>query len=366
MLPHTTNKYFNQFVITRRVGQTNMFSHTLALLVGYMAVASSRELAKPMPTITNSLVNLGKMEVSIYFSGNGRDGPSHAMKPDHGPSIPPPFFPKLETIAEEPCPCSSLRNSRDSFPTGIINKILSSGDLFSFHNDPLRSSLCCDSHEHIQEGSVYFEFTPEQKPMKAGNGRSNPQPMMPFLFDSVIPNKSMLPATKTKAIEVFLFPKKRDMVTVMNGFEGPKFSLKKQRDTVPKEGITVVGSKKLENNIDLYKPPPPPVKKDLSAQQQAAKVIENEKPAEEGDKIIIEPASKPNAVNTHCFSFLCCRFFLKALLTLNSKKAALSIVSTDGRLAALGSSIPSPSAGSSHNLRPSHRCLVAVLVLTPK
>ncbi|KAJ8729926.1 hypothetical protein PYW07_016964 [Mythimna separata] len=290
--------YFNQFVITRGVGQTNMFSHTLALLVGYMAVASSREAAKPMPTITNSLVNLGKMEVSIYFSGNGRDGQSHAMKPDHGPPFAAPFFPKLEPIVEEPCPCSAGRNGKDSFPTGLINKILSSGDLLSFHNDPVRSSMCCDSHEHIQEGSVYFEFAPDQKPMKPNVGRSNPLPMMPFLFDSMIPNKSMLPASKAKAIEVFLFPKKKDMATVINGFEGPKFSLKKQRDAVvPKEGITVVGDKKLENNINLYKPPPP-VKKDLSAQQKAIKVVENEekKPAEEGEKIIIEPASKPNAV----------------------------------------------------------------------
>lgn len=49
-----------------------MFSHALTILVGCMAVASSRETGRPMPTITNSLVNLGKMEVSFYFSGNGR------------------------------------------------------------------------------------------------------------------------------------------------------------------------------------------------------------------------------------------------------------------------------------------------------
>lgn len=49
-----------------------MFSHTLAVLMGYMAVVFSREAVRPMPTITNSLVNLGKMEVSFYLSGNGR------------------------------------------------------------------------------------------------------------------------------------------------------------------------------------------------------------------------------------------------------------------------------------------------------
>lgn len=220
------------------------------------------------------------------------------MKQDHGPSFPQHVFPKLETVVEETCPCLSARNGKDSFPTGLINKILSNSDLFSFHNDPIKSSLCCDSHEHIQEGSVYFEFTPmEQKPMKPSGARANPLPMMPFLFDTMIPNKSMLPAAKTKSIEVFLFPKKKDMVTVRNGFEGPKFNLKKPRDTANIEGITVVGDKKLDNNIDLYKPPPP-VKKDLSAQQkvQVIKESENEKPAEEGDKIIVEPANKPNVV----------------------------------------------------------------------
>lgn len=228
------------------------------------------------------------------------DGPSHAMKLDHGPAFPPAYFQKLEPVTEEPCLCSTHRNTKDSFlsnPAGLITKILSNTDLLSFNNnDPVRSTLCCDSHENIQEGSVYFEFTPEQKPMKPSPSRSNPLPMMPFLFDSIIPNKSMLPASKTKAIEVFLFPKKKDLSTVMSNFEMPKHSASsKKRDTVAKDAITLVGNKKLENNINLFRPPPP-VKKDLSAQQKKANENETEKPAEEEDKIIMEPANKPNAV----------------------------------------------------------------------
>lgn len=49
-----------------------MLSQALAVLVAYLGLASSRETIRPMPTITNSLVNLGKMEISFYFNGNGR------------------------------------------------------------------------------------------------------------------------------------------------------------------------------------------------------------------------------------------------------------------------------------------------------
>uniref|UniRef100_A0A2A4IX40 Uncharacterized protein n=1 Tax=Heliothis virescens TaxID=7102 RepID=A0A2A4IX40_HELVI len=273
-----------------------MFSQAFTVLLGYLAVASSRESVRPMPTITNSLVNLGKMEISFYFNGNGRD-PSHRMSEIQSHSLmpPPPFIPKMDTIMEEPCPCSSLRNAKDSFlnnPTSLINKILMHNDLFSFNKDPLSSTLCCESHEHMQEGTFVFEMPANQKPPKPSPGRSNPLPMMPFLFDSVIPNKSMLPPLKTKSIEIFLFPKKKDMANVMNTFETAKFP--KKKESVVKEGITVVGDKKLENNINLFKPPPP-VKKESTAQIVVAKDNENEKPAED-DKILVEPASKPNAV----------------------------------------------------------------------
>ncbi|XP_026728895.1 uncharacterized protein LOC113494684 isoform X3 [Trichoplusia ni] len=240
---------------------------------------------------------------------NLTDSPSRI--PDHGPPPPSPyFFPKNEPIVEEPCLCSSLRNVKDNFltnPTGLLNKILMHNDLFSFNKDPVSSTLCCDSHEHIQEGTVVFEFPPNQKPLKPTVTRSNPLPMMPFLFDSVIPNKSMLPPLKTKAIEIFLFPKKKDM----GAFDMSKFQPKK-KEIVPKDGITIVGDKELKNNINMFKPALPVqiVKKDLTVQEkidkekekeiqtqiQKDKENETEKPADDTDKIIVEPASKPNAV----------------------------------------------------------------------
>lgn len=49
-----------------------MFSHALGVFVGWLAVVSARETIRPLPTITNSLVNLGKMDISFYFNGNGK------------------------------------------------------------------------------------------------------------------------------------------------------------------------------------------------------------------------------------------------------------------------------------------------------
>lgn len=224
-------------------------------------------------------------------------------------------------MIEEPCPCSSLRNVKDSFltnPAGILNKILMNNDLFSFNKEPVTSTLCCESHEHVQEGTFVFEFPANPKNLKPFGSRSNvvpipsnaipitntamPVPVMPFLFDTIIPNKSMLPPMKTKSIEIFLFPKKKD------GFEVQKL-LPKKKDLISKDNIQIVGDKELKNNISLFKPPPPPVvKKDLNLQEKNEKQKEKEKEKEqekekeevekeEGDhQIIIEPANKPNAV----------------------------------------------------------------------
>nr|XP_021184221.2 uncharacterized protein LOC110372036 isoform X1 [Helicoverpa armigera] len=273
-----------------------MFSQAFTFLLGYLAVVSSREAVRPMPTITNSLVNLGKMEISFYFNGNGRD-PNHHPNPPESQSynqMPPSvFIPKMETIIEEPCLCSSLRSPKDSLlsnPSSFLNKILMHNDLFSFNKDPLSSTLCCDSHEQIQEGTIVFELPATPKP-KPGPARSN-LPMMPFLLDSIIPNKSMLPPLKTKAIEIFLFPKKKDMANVMNTFEMAKFP--KKKDSIAKDGITVVGDKKIENNVSFFKPPPP-VRKESTAQIVVTKDNETEKPVED-DKMLVEPANKPNAV----------------------------------------------------------------------
>ncbi|XP_075973834.1 uncharacterized protein LOC142975070 [Anticarsia gemmatalis] len=284
-----------------------MLSNAVAVLLSYLAVASSRETYRPMPTITNSLVNLGKMEIAFYFSGNGRDQGHHA---ESSRSNVPAFLQKNEPAADEACPCSSLRNVKDSFlsnPTGILNKILMNNDLFSSHKEPFTSTLCCESHENVQEGTVVFEFPANQRNMKPLLPRNTipitnsplpmQMPLMPFLFENPVPNKASLPQLKTKSIEIFLFPKKKDM----GGFEVPK-SFSKKRDLVSKDNIQIVGDRELRNDVNLFKPDLPVVKKDLNLQEKNEKQIElKEEKKEDSEKevveqIIIEPASKPNAV----------------------------------------------------------------------
>lgn len=225
---------------------------------------------------------------------------------------------KPEPIIEDGCPCSSLRNFKDTSlnnPAGILNKILMSNDLFSFNREPVTSTLCCESHEHVQDGTVIFEFPTNPKNMKPitrsnsvpiqSNSlpiSNNGLPMLPFLFETMIPNKSMLPPLKTKSIEIFLFPKKKETGNV-NIEKTPS----KKRDLISKDNIQVVGDKEIKNNVNLFKPVFPVVKKDLNLQNRNDKLKEKElqrenakakeeTEKEEGDQIIIEPASKPNAV----------------------------------------------------------------------
>ncbi|CAB3224416.1 unnamed protein product [Arctia plantaginis] len=290
-----------------------MLLYTVAVIVAYLAMASSRETIRPMPTITNSLVNLGKMEISFYFNGNDRDSSSQHY--DHVSRSMGPFI-KPEPVIEDACPCSSLRNFKDlNNPAGILNKILMSNDLFSFNREPVTSTLCCESHEHVQDGTVIFEFPSNPKNMKPvarsntvpveGNSvpiSNNGLPMLPFLFETAIPNKSMLPSLKTKSIEIFLFPKKKEM-----GIANTERLPSKKRDLSSKDNIQVVGDKDIKNNVNLFKPVFPVVKKDLTFQDKNEKLKEKELQREkakekeemekvEGNQIIIEPASKPNAV----------------------------------------------------------------------
>ena len=103
--------------------------------------------------------------------------------------------------------------------------------------------MCCDSHEHIQEDTVFFEFSPKQQ----SEAMSLPGPSFPLVIDNFLPkpqgpNAAPSPL-KPKAIEIFFFPKKKDS----NVFEFPKLS--KKKDIVKKTDIQVVGDKELKNEF---------------------------------------------------------------------------------------------------------------------
>ncbi|KAG6448991.1 hypothetical protein O3G_MSEX005824 [Manduca sexta] len=183
--------------------------------------------------------------------------------------------PKPEPI-DEPCVCSNLRNIKDTFftnPAEIINRILKSNDLFS-NKEPITSSLCCDTHEH--EETVFFEIAPNQK--RPSNLRANAFP--PFLFDSIMP-KPKSPPLKSKAVEIFLFPKRKDLAT----FNLPKILPKK--NALIKNRIQIVGDKKPDIMIPVTSSS---VKKDLLEK------IETKEEKQQTQKNKDEVSVKPNAL----------------------------------------------------------------------
>ncbi|XP_046960026.1 uncharacterized protein LOC124530077 [Vanessa cardui] len=237
----------------------------LASLLTWLAAADARDVGKAlktMPIVTNSLVNLGKMDIAFYFNSRPQDS---AKRPtSHGFS--PLFGPKVESLSTEPCPCSSLKYLRDSSqnnPSELLSKILTGNDLFSF-KEPATSTLCCDSHENVQE-DILLEFGPKQSQILAN--QQNSFPLLPFLFDS-IQSKSNLPfmQPKAKTVEILIFPKKRGMPMNID-----KFTTKK------KDIIKVVGDKEIRNEIQSNKFVPPiitSIKKDLALQEKS-KLVTN-------------------------------------------------------------------------------------------
>ncbi|CAG9786009.1 unnamed protein product [Diatraea saccharalis] len=222
-------------------------------------IVESRDVGrnfKTIPTITDSLVNLGKMDISIYI--NAKDAQSKSDN-NLGPSRSL-LYSKSEPVVE-PCPCSSLRNYKEPVsqsPSDFLNKILMSNDLFSY-KEPTTSTLCCDSHEH--DDFVTFEFSPYHK---KSSSHSNNLPGLPFIFESFLSGKPKPTSmTKAKAVEIFFFPKKSESVFMTDKNNYPN-----------KEYIQIVGDKELRNdfnNINI-KPTLPTsvssVKKDLTAQEK--------------------------------------------------------------------------------------------------
>lgn len=109
--------------------------------------------------------------------------------------------------------------------------------------------MCCDSHEHVQEDTVFFEFNPKPQIQVEHPVQPNSVPIFPLIWDNVLPNKTPLPSmpVKPKAIEIFFFPKKKDM----NPFDFTK--LYKKKDVGKKNEIQVVGDKELRNEFKNFK-----------------------------------------------------------------------------------------------------------------
>lgn len=159
---------------------------------------------------------------------------------------------KSEPVVEEPCLCSALKNVKSSFlnnPTEILHKILRSNDLFSYNQESVSSPMCCESHEHVQEDTVFFEFNPKAQVQVEHPAQPNSVPIFPLIWDNVLPNKTPLPSMpiKPKAIEIFFFPKKKDM----NTFDFSKLS--KKKEIGKKNEIQVVGDKELRNEFKNFK-----------------------------------------------------------------------------------------------------------------
>ncbi|XP_053607456.1 uncharacterized protein LOC128673551 isoform X2 [Plodia interpunctella] len=193
--------------------------------------------ARTMPTITNSLVNLGKMDIAFYIDNLPKD---NIMQ----------FNSKPVSIIDE-CLCNSMRNSA---PLGggssFINKILSSNDFFNLDKEVTYGPQCCESHE---ESTITFEFGPKEFGPKTIGNAAKPilQPISPLILDSILPPKKFnspftQTALKPKAIEIFLFPKKEGLDNKSNKLWfnnfGPKKSLKKD--------IKLVGDKDLKSSFD--------------------------------------------------------------------------------------------------------------------
>lgn len=171
------------------------------------------------------------------------------------------YFSKPESVVED-CLCSGLYNNKNSFvssPSDMLNKILRSNDLFSFNKEPVTSPTCCESHEHVQEDTVFFELGPKPHQIDVNHQPQPNNPVLPLIFENLFPNKPSLPTLpmKPKAIEIFFFPKKKETQQEFLGKDifGKDFmqTQTKKKDLMGKSEIQIVGDKELRNDFQSLK-----------------------------------------------------------------------------------------------------------------
>ncbi|CAK1552720.1 unnamed protein product [Leptosia nina] len=248
-----------------------LFSIMMMVMTGDVGGRETPRLVRSLPSITNSLVNLGKMDIAFYINGKPNDLKVNQENSNLSPT---------SDYVVEPCPCSGLKYFRDTsrgHPVEILSKLLQNNDPF-FQREPTVSTLCCDSHEQVQENSVVLEFGPKQQQMVAGPLKSGHFPI-PLLLDTFVSGKPTQPLSpaKQKIIELFVFPKKKE-----------QYSGKIINDNrIDKDGIKIVGDKEVRNDFKTMKflplqsrlphPPSSSVKKDLTIQESKTKQDLHEK-----------------------------------------------------------------------------------------
>ncbi|OWR47946.1 hypothetical protein KGM_210866 [Danaus plexippus plexippus] len=227
------------------------------LLAAMVSARYQQELLRPFKTLPgNSLVNLGKIDISFYINPRHQDVPTKSEEFSHGP---------LLSTVEGPCPCSNFKMVKDTVkkPSDILGKILSGNDLFKY-KEPMSSMFCCDSHENVRE-EIILEFGP--KKTQTVENAHNSFPLLPFIFDSFQRPKLPLMSPKTSAVEILFYPKNS---VVSNDFDNV-FAQRniKKLNPVKKDTIKIVGDKEIKNDIksgQFIPPIPSSVKKDLTGQ----------------------------------------------------------------------------------------------------
>ncbi|KAJ0177381.1 hypothetical protein K1T71_007390 [Dendrolimus kikuchii] len=194
--------------------------------------SSSSKSMKMLPTVSHSLVNLGKIDVSFNFFGKDPD----SMYKNHGLQFPTFDQTKSEIMVDLPCPCSDLQLSKKFLPhpSEIISKVLRNNDFFKEST----SSLCCNSHEQLHEDVTFINMIPNKNIFK--NNRS---PLIKSFAPLLVePMPKTAPLLKPKALDILLFPKRKDLVNF-------DFTKTITNQLIPKDNIRIVGDKPLHNEI---------------------------------------------------------------------------------------------------------------------
>lgn len=136
------------------------------------------------------------------------------------------------------CPCSDVQFSNTFLPRAseIISKILGSDSIFK---EPI-STFCCNSHEQSNKDVTIMDMVTYINEFK-NNKKPSITPFSPLHLETP-PNPKLVPQLKPKSLEIFLFPKRKDMINL-------DFTKTIQNKIIPKEHIRVVGDKILHNEI---------------------------------------------------------------------------------------------------------------------
>ncbi|XP_063381211.1 uncharacterized protein LOC134667722 [Cydia fagiglandana] len=238
----------------------------LAVLLAACSLVSGRDYRlRDTPSVSHSIVNLGKMEFNVYMNPKTSvpEFPKNEFEMIHDTK---PMHTIRSESAECPCTQNRHRNRNQDLHSShdMLSKILMNDDLFSF-KDTMSSSLCCPSHEQIQE-EFYVEYNPKTGPQSLRQNmpvfphgapviqsippmpimpidKAYPKPMqyLPLIFDTLFSNKGPQ-RPKPKTLEIFMFPTRK---------LGTTTPTTKETEVTTESDIQVVGDKKTTMVYDL-------------------------------------------------------------------------------------------------------------------